>query len=213
MADDAESQSRRKFVQNCVGLASSAGVVGLLLATYSKQSKALPAWALRPPGALPEEDFLCGWLEANKPGMSPPAILHGDYSPFNVMVAPDLPARLAAIVDWDTGTIGDPLLDIGHLLARWVEPGEAGPLGPQAGDLASYPTRSEMAARYAERSGRDLSALPYYECLALFKLGVILEGTYARQQRAGVPDARNTMTDTVPRLFRSAAAFARGELT
>jgi ferredoxin-type protein NapG len=57
MADDAKSQSRRKFVQNCVSLASSAGVVGLLLATYSKQSKALPAWALRPPGALPEAEF------------------------------------------------------------------------------------------------------------------------------------------------------------
>jgi hypothetical protein len=54
--------------------------------------------------------------------------------------------------------------------------------------------------------------LPYYQCLALFKLGVILEGTYARQQRAGVPDDQNTMAEMVPRLFRSAAAFARGEL-
>jgi ferredoxin-type protein NapG len=57
MADDTKSSSRRKFMQNCVGLASSAGVVGLLLAAYSKQSKALPAWAIRPPGALPEAEF------------------------------------------------------------------------------------------------------------------------------------------------------------
>jgi aminoglycoside phosphotransferase (APT) family kinase protein len=161
---------------------------------------------------LPEEQFICDWLERNRPEATPAAILHGDYSPFNVMVSPDPPARLAAIVDWDTGTIGDPLLDIGHLLARWVEPGEEGPLGPQAGDLASYPTRAEMASRYAERSGRELSALAYYECLALFKLGVILEGTYARERRAGVPHDESRMAELVPRLFRSAAAFARGEV-
>jgi aminoglycoside phosphotransferase (APT) family kinase protein len=70
-----------------------------------------------------------------------------------------------------------------------------------------------MAARYAEHTGRDLSALPYYQALSLFKLGVILEGTFARQRRAGVPDADNTMVDTVPSLFRTAAAFARGERT
>jgi aminoglycoside phosphotransferase (APT) family kinase protein len=161
---------------------------------------------------LPEEAFICEWLEANRPRMSPAAILHGDYSPFNVMVAPDLPARLAAIIDWDTGTIGDPLLDFGHLLARWVQPGEEGAIAQQAGDLANYPSRKEMAARYEERSGRNLSALAYYECLSLFKLGVILEGTYAREYHAGVPHEQNRMVESVPRLFRAAAAFARGEL-
>jgi aminoglycoside phosphotransferase (APT) family kinase protein len=160
---------------------------------------------------LPEEAFLCEWLEANRPSDSPAAILHGDYSPFNVMVARDLPVRLAAIVDWDTGTIGDPLLDIGHLLARWTEPGEAAVLGPPAGGVGGYPTRRQMAARYVERTGRDLTALPYYEALSLFKLGVILEGTYARERAAGVPEADNRMTATVPSLFRTAAAFARGE--
>jgi aminoglycoside phosphotransferase (APT) family kinase protein len=160
---------------------------------------------------LPEVDFVCEWLEANRPEMSPAAILHGDYSPFNVMVAPDPPARLAAIVDWDTGTVGDPLLDIGHLLARWTEPGEEAVLSPQAGALDGYPTRAEMANRYEEGTGRDLSALPYYECLSLFKLGVILEGSYARAAAGGVPERDNSMADTVPRLMRGAATFARGE--
>ena len=159
---------------------------------------------------LPELDFLADWLRANTPEMSPPTIIHGDYSPFNVMVAADLPARLAAIIDWDTGTIGDPLLDIGHLLARWTEPGEESILGPQAGDLSSYPTRREMAARYAERTGRDLGAIAFYECLALFKLGIILEGTYARERSAGKPDSQNSMAQLVPNLMRGAAAFARG---
>jgi aminoglycoside phosphotransferase (APT) family kinase protein len=160
---------------------------------------------------LPEEEFLAGWLEANRPAMSPAAILHGDYSPYNVMVAPELPVRLAAIIDWDTGTIGDPLLDIGHLLARWTEPAEEPVLGPLAGGSDHYPTRREMADRYAARTGRDLSSLAYYEALALFKLGVILEGGYAQQRRAGIDDKDNTMALLPPRLFRGAAAFARGE--
>jgi aminoglycoside phosphotransferase (APT) family kinase protein len=143
--------------------------------------------------------------------MSPAGIIHGDYSPFNVMVAPQPPARLAAIVDWDTGTIGDPLLDIGHLLARWTERGEEPILQPPAGGVEGYPTRAEMAKRYAERTGRDLRALAYYEALALFKLGVILEGTYARQRAAGVPEADNLMGQLVPQLMRGAAEFARGQ--
>ena len=160
---------------------------------------------------LPELDFVSTWLDANRPAMSPAAILHGDYSPFNVMVARTLPARLAAIVDWDTGTVGDPLLDIGHLLARWTEPGEEPVLGSAAGVVAYGPTRREMAQRYADATGRDLAALPYYECLALFKLGVILEGNYARAAQGGVPDVENPMADVVPRLLRGAASFARGE--
>ena len=81
----------------------------------------------------------------------------------------------------------------------------------QAGGVECYPTRTEMAARYAERTGRDMGALAYYETLALFKLGVILEGLYAREARAGVPDSANRMTEMAPRLFRGAAEFARGQ--
>lgn len=161
---------------------------------------------------LPEEEFLCEWLEANRPSMSPAAILHGDYSPFNVMVANDAPVRLAAIVDWDTGTIGDPLLDLGHLLARWVHPGEAGPLASaDESQRDGYPKRLDMAKRYGELTGRDLTALPYYEALSLFKLGVILEGNYARAFNSGVPDGENRMFESAPRLFEVAAEFARGE--
>ena len=160
---------------------------------------------------LPQLDYVVDWLERNRPEMGKPTIMHGDYSPFNVMVAPEPPARLAAVIDWDTGTIGDPLLDIGHLLARWTNPGEEPVIGLQAGGTEHYPTRAEMAHRYAERSGRDLSALPYYECLALFKLAVILEGTYARKLAAGVPADDNPMGELVPRLTRAAAEFATGE--
>jgi aminoglycoside phosphotransferase (APT) family kinase protein len=162
---------------------------------------------------LPELDFVTAWLASNTPTMSAPAIIHGDYSPFNVMIAPEPPTRLAAIVDWDTGTIGDPLLDIGHLLARWTEPGEEPVIDVQAGGVDGYPTRTDMAARYAERTGRDLRALAFYEVLALFKLAVILEGSYAREGAAGVPAGERSMVDIVPRLLRGAAEFARGERT
>jgi aminoglycoside phosphotransferase (APT) family kinase protein len=160
---------------------------------------------------LPEIDFVAQWLEANVPLMSRAGIIHGDYSPFNVMVAPHPPPRIAAIVDWDTGTIGDPLLDIGHLLARWTEPGEEPVINLQAGGIDGYPTRAEMAARYADRTGRDLSTLAFYEVLALFKLAVILEGTYARESAAGVPEQERSMATIVPGLLRGAAAFARGD--
>ena len=160
---------------------------------------------------LPELDFLTEWLSSNMPTMGPAAIIHGDYSPFNVMVTPTPPARLAAIVDWDTGTIGDPLLDIGHLLARWTEPGEAPIITEQAGGAAGYPTRAEMAARYAELSGRDLTALPYYQALALFKLAIILEGSHARQVKAGTDAERTDMGPRVLRILSGAAEFARGQ--
>jgi aminoglycoside phosphotransferase (APT) family kinase protein len=71
--------------------------------------------------------------------------------------------------------------------------------------------RAEMARRYEEQTGRDLTALAYYEALALFKLAVILEGGYARQAAAGLPDSQNSMTEMAPRLLRGAAEFARGQ--
>ncbi len=160
---------------------------------------------------LPELDFVTGWLERHRPAGGAPAIIHGDYSMFNVMVAPEPPVRLAAVIDWDTGTIGDPLLDLGHLLGRWTDPGEEPVLAGQPGHREGDPSRAELIAHYARRSERDLSALPYYACLALFKLGVILEGTYARQAARGVPDDQNLMAAMVPRLMAGAAQFARGE--
>ena len=75
----------------------------------------------------------------------------------------------------------------------------------------AIPTRAEMANRYAERTGRDLSALPYYEALALFKLAVILEGRHAQECASGVPAAETSMATIVPDLLRAAAEFARGE--
>jgi aminoglycoside phosphotransferase (APT) family kinase protein len=163
---------------------------------------------------IPGLDFVCGWLDEHPPPVFTPGIMHGDYSPFNVMAAPDLPGRVAAVVDWDTSTIGDPRLDIGHLIARWTEPGEEFVIGADIVAREGLPTRAELATRYEHRTGAPLDYLPYYEALSLFKLAVILEGTYARLAAAGVTEApENTFTDGVPRLIRYAAEFARGTRT
>jgi aminoglycoside phosphotransferase (APT) family kinase protein len=118
------------------------------------------------------------WLESNRPRDWRPGILHGDYHLANVLFAPDGP-RLAAVVDWELSTIGDPLLDLGWLLATW--PGEGtspGAIGVTPWE--GFPTARELVERYRERSDRDLAAVEWYAVLACYKLGIILEGTHAR---------------------------------
>jgi aminoglycoside phosphotransferase (APT) family kinase protein len=128
---------------------------------------------------IPHLDEVARWLDANRPADFEPGIIHGDFHLANVMFAPDGP-ELAAVVDWELSTIGDPLLDLGWLLATWPEPGGegAGSVGIQP--WSGFPIAEELIDRYAELSPRDLSTLPWYEVLACYKLGIILEGTHAR---------------------------------
>ncbi len=137
----------------------------------------LPGWP--GPGAIPGVDRVASWLDAHRPADCHPGIIHGDFHLANVMVRPDS-GNLAAVVDWELSTIGDPLLDLGWLLATWPEDD-----APRATDVAITPwegfaSPDELVAHYAETSGRDLSALDWYVVLACFKLGIILEGTHAR---------------------------------
>lgn len=118
---------------------------------------------------LPGVERVTAWLEANLPGPFRPVLMHGDYHFGNVLVAPELPVRVAAIVDWETATIGDPLLDLAAFLRIWFES------GPHAGS-----DRDEMVARYAARSGREVPDLTYYYTLSRFRLAVLLEGIHQR---------------------------------
>jgi aminoglycoside phosphotransferase (APT) family kinase protein len=131
---------------------------------------------------IPGLDEVGRWLESERPPDGEPAILHGDYQLINVMFGNEPPARLAAIVDWEQSTIGDPLLDLGWLLAGWQDPGEDETRFTSAyfTDRRGLPTRAELARRYEEVSGRSLEHLGYYQVLALFKLACILEGSYHR---------------------------------
>jgi aminoglycoside phosphotransferase (APT) family kinase protein len=160
---------------------------------------------------LPHLERITAWLRKNRPETQAPAILHGDYSLFNVMFAPEPPARLVAIVDWDTATIGDPLMDLGHLLARWDEPGEHTSLGSaDIPDRTNLATRRELAQRYADNTGWDLESLPFYEVLSLFKLACIMEGHYAKSVRDdGLAAAKHV--ELPGQLLGEAAAIADGE--
>ncbi|REF00057.1 phosphotransferase family protein [Thermomonospora umbrina] len=133
---------------------------------------------------IPGLERVAGWLEDNRPSSWRPGIMHGDYHLANLMYGFDGP-RVAAIVDWEMCTIGDPLLDLGWLLATWPDDADggaaiAGPLGTAGG----LPSPAELVAAYAERpeasAGRDLGSIDWYTVLACFKLGIVLEGTHAR---------------------------------
>jgi aminoglycoside phosphotransferase (APT) family kinase protein len=125
-------------------------------------------------------ETVTGWLEDRRPATFTPGVVHGDFHLANLMCAPD-GGRVAAIVDWEMCTVGEPLLDFGWLLSTWPGAGDsvdelAAPLR-RAGAL---PTVDDLIADYARQSSRDLSNLAWYRVLAAFKLSVILEGTYVR---------------------------------
>jgi aminoglycoside phosphotransferase (APT) family kinase protein len=128
---------------------------------------------------IPGLDQLAQWLRNNTPQMQRAALVHGDYQFINVMIEPTLPVRLSAIVDWESATIGDPLLDLGWMLAGWQEAGEEASFASYI-DWAGMPTRRELAERYAGATGLSLEHLGYYMALSMFKLGIIMEGAYAR---------------------------------
>ena len=129
------------------------------------------------PESLPGVDRIAAWLEANRPATLTPGIMHGDYHMANVLFRRDGP-ELAAIVDWELTTLGDPMLDLGMVLAGWPEDGAPTGLNIQPWD--GFPTTDELIAHYAEGSGRDMSVLPWFRVLACYKLGLILEGSHAR---------------------------------
>ena len=118
-------------------------------------------------------------LAARIPEQGPATIVHGDYRLDNMILSPA--GEVAAVVDWELCTLGDPLADVGLLMVYWPERGdEALALGQPANLAPGFPTRAELRARYAERSGRDLSQLDFFIALGYWKLAIILEGVYAR---------------------------------
>lgn len=129
---------------------------------------------------IPGVDRVGDWLERNRPAVWQPGILHGDCHLANIMFRYDGP-QVAALVDWEMSTIGDPLLDLGWQIATRPEPGTAGAgLFGKLGQAGGLPEPEEMVAHYGKFSTRDLGAITWYTVLACFKLGIVLEGTHAR---------------------------------
>ncbi|HEV7845014.1 MAG TPA: phosphotransferase family protein [Thermoleophilaceae bacterium] len=132
------------------------------------------------------------WLRDNMPESSEATIVHGDYRLGNVMMGEGAPAELVAIFDWELSTIGDPLADVGYMTVTWVEPDDPqDTMFAQIGALTrreGFLTRDELIARYEERSGRSMSALNWYQALALWKAAVFMEGNYKRFQSGNSDD-------------------------
>lgn len=132
-----------------------------------------------PDGTMPPEFAeLYDWLLANAPAQSDATIYHGDFRLGNVLLAPEAPGRIAAVLDWELATIGDPLIDVAYLLATFPVAGEVRTPTQDLGaavDEPGWPTRAEVAARYAERSGRSLDGLAWYSAFALWKVATLYE--------------------------------------
>jgi aminoglycoside phosphotransferase (APT) family kinase protein len=130
---------------------------------------------------LPGIEEAAAWLRAHKPSTYVPGIMHGDYQFANVMFAHGAPARMAAVVDWEMATIGDPLLDLGWVINGWPED-TSGDAESAMGyvDYRGMPTPDQLLAAYHDESGRPVDEIDYYVILARFKLAVVLEGGYAR---------------------------------
>lgn len=133
---------------------------------------------------LPAIDRLHDRLAARIPEQGPATLVHGDYRLDNMILTER--GEVAAVVDWELCTLGDPLADLGTLMAYWPEHGDASiALGQPANLAPGFPTRAELVARYAERSGRDVSQLDFFVALGYWKLAIILEGVYARTIAGG----------------------------
>ena len=131
-----------------------------------------------PGHAIPYVAEVAGWIERTRPVASAPGIMHGDFHLANLLFERDSP-EVAAIVDWEMSTIGDPLLDLGWLLATWPND-EWCPLPGAVCAAGGLPRPDELVTRYAEQGDRDASRADWYQVLACLKLAVVLEGTHAR---------------------------------
>lgn len=137
-------------------------------------------------GALPNVDEIGCWLTDNVPNDQHIGIVHGDFQFANVMFSTHAP-RISGVVDWELTTLGDPLLDLGWILASWWEQGDPEGKRPLVQPWEGFLSRAELVRLYGELSGRDLSVAPWFFALACLKLACLLEGTYARSKQGQVP--------------------------
>ncbi|MGH7803284.1 MAG: phosphotransferase family protein, partial [Candidatus Binatia bacterium] len=158
---------------------------------------------------IPGLEEAAAWLRTHRPRTYEPGILHGDYQFANVMFRHGAPARLAAIVDWEMATIGDPRLDLGWVLMSWPNPGERESSTMTYVDYAGMPSREELAERYARASGLPVDEIDYFVVLARFKIAIVLEGGYARAATGGADNPKMKLFgDVVLEMARKAAELA-----
>ena len=140
------------------------------------------SWTSSVAGAQYDDDrahTLQAYFLDHLPDQGPIRVVHGDYGLHNCLFGAD--SAVAAVVDWEISTLGDPLADLAYALNPWPDPSDSRPTAPEAATSpAGFPTRSALANRYAEKTGRDLSNLPYYIAFNRWKTACIVHGVYAR---------------------------------
>lgn len=150
-------------------------------------------WSRARTDDVPEVEQAAAWLAAHLPPQAGACLIHNDYKYDNVVLDPQDPARILAVLDWEMATVGDPLMDLGTALGYWVDPDDPAELrglafGPTA--LPGNLSRREVAERYARKSGRDVSELLFYYVYAQFKTAVIAQQIYARYKAGLTKDQR-----------------------
>jgi aminoglycoside phosphotransferase (APT) family kinase protein len=156
----------------------------------------------------PVADEVGHWLRENLPESGPPSLLHNDWRLDNMAVSPHDPGACVAVYDWDMATRGDPLADVGTLMASWYEPGEErSSLTPMPTTVPGWLDRGEALNRYADVSGRDLTHIDWYVVFGTWKLGVVLQQIYIRWLRGQTEDPRfEPLGEGARALFRLSAA-------
>jgi len=143
---------------------------------------------------LPAMEEVYEALSSDIPEQHGAGVVHGDYRLGNMLTGAD--ARIAAVLDWELCTLGDPLADLGYLMNNWAEPGESGPASRGAAQAPSvaggFPSRREMLSHYAELTGRDVSRVDYYRAFSYWRLAAIVEGVLARYLKGVMGKAADT---------------------
>jgi aminoglycoside phosphotransferase (APT) family kinase protein len=164
---------------------------------------------------VPLMKILADWFLEHQPAPQPPVILHNDFYLHNVMFDAEFPGRIVAVLDWEMASLGDPMIDLGTALNYWRNADDT----PELLDLSEgYPhtastpgilRREQMAQRYATRTGRDISAFPYYLALAYWKYATVVEQLYLRYYRGQTTEPRfANYKKYAPVLAREAAKVA-----
>ena len=162
-------------------------------------------WEAAATRTVPDMGTAATLLANNIPSPQQATILHNDFKLDNTMIGGD--GRLVAVFDWDMATLGDPLVDVGTLLAYWAQPDDPTFLvfGERAVAIGEVMPKAEVRERYAERSGLDLSGITFYEGLAMFRIAVIIEQIYARFLAGQTTDQRFAAFEPIAPLLASAA--------
>lgn len=160
---------------------------------------------------LPQVQEIHDELEARLPADPPARIVHGDYRLENTMLSPA--GEVAAVLDWELCTLGDPLADLGLLLAYWPEPGEESQLNASSPTvLEGFPRRAELVQRYAAAAGRAVADVSYYEAFASWKLACIGEGVATRYAQGAMADRDAVDVDDLFAGVERRLAWARQRL-